>query len=30
MDDELERFKRDVNLTELAAIYGYRVVVRER
>ena len=30
MDDELERFKRDVNLTELAATYGYRVVVRER
>ena len=30
MDDELERFKRDVNLTELAATYGYRVVVREK
>ncbi|HZL17081.1 MAG TPA: toprim domain-containing protein [Polyangia bacterium] len=30
MDDELERFKRDVNLTELAASRGYRLVDRER
>ena len=30
MDDELERFKRDVNLTELAANRGYRLVDRER
>ena len=29
-DDELERFKREVNLTELAASYGYRLVERER
>lgn len=27
---ELERFKRDINLTELAASYGYRLVERER
>jgi hypothetical protein len=30
MDDELERFKREVNLTELAATLGYRLVRRER
>jgi hypothetical protein len=30
MSDELERFKRDVNLTELAASLGYRLVDRER
>lgn len=30
MDDELERFKRDVNLTEFAAGRGYRLVDRER
>jgi 5S rRNA maturation endonuclease (ribonuclease M5) len=29
-DDELEHFKRDVNLTELAASLGYRLVDRER
>jgi hypothetical protein len=29
-DEELERFKRDVNLTELAASHGYRLVDRER
>jgi hypothetical protein len=29
-DDELERFKRDVNLTELAASLGYRLVPSER
>jgi Toprim-like len=29
-DDELARFKREVNLTELAASYGYRRVDRER
>lgn len=28
--DEIERFKRDVNLTELAASLGYRLIVRER
>jgi|SRR5579871_2833884 len=28
--DELDRFKRDINLTELAASYGYRLVERER
>ena len=28
--DELERFKREINLTELAASYGYRLVDRER
>ena len=28
--DELDRFKRDVNLSELAASYGYRLVERER
>ncbi|HVV52353.1 MAG TPA: toprim domain-containing protein [Polyangia bacterium] len=27
---ELDRFKREVNLTELAASYGYRLVERER
>jgi hypothetical protein len=30
MDDELERLKRAVNLTELAASLGYRLVDRER
>jgi Toprim-like/Protein of unknown function (DUF3991) len=30
MDEELERFKRDVNLTEFAAGRGYRLVGRER
>ena len=29
-DDELERFKREVNLTELAASLGYRLVLREQ
>ena len=29
-DEELERFKSDVNLTELAASHGYRLVGRER
>jgi hypothetical protein len=29
-DDELERFKREVNLTELAASNGYRLIDRER
>jgi hypothetical protein len=28
--DELDRFKREINLTELAASYGYRLVERER
>jgi hypothetical protein len=28
-DDELDRFKRDINLTELAASYGYRLVGRQ-
>lgn len=28
--EELERFKREVNLTELAATFGYRLVERER
>ena len=29
-DDELERFKREVNLTELAASYGYLLADRAR
>jgi hypothetical protein len=29
-NDELERFKRDVNLTELAASLGYHVIQRGR
>src|SRR5579863_8717608 len=28
--DEIERFKRDVNLSELAASLGYRLVLREQ
>src|SRR5258708_9696833 len=28
-DEELEKFKREVNLAELAASYGYAVVSRE-
>ena len=30
MDLELDRFKRDVNLSELAASMGYQLVRRER